>query len=196
MMHLDDFDVVVRPEDRRDAPSQAEQHVDADAHIGGDHDRHAPGRLGQRLAMLDAQAGGADDQRGAVLLGVAGILEGGGGTGEVDDDVGHGEQLRRIVADANAGRRDAGERTQITADGEMAGCLETANQAGAGRLQHRLHQHPPHPPSAAGNSDPHDLFLPAPVFLLPSPYPPPRGEGCLLSFPAPFCPTSEGRGTG
>ena len=121
MMHLDDFDVVVRPEDGRDALGQAEQHVDADAHIGGDDDRRAPCGLGQRLAMFGAQAGCADDQRGAALLGVAGILEGGGGTGEVDDDVGHGEQLRRIIADANAGRCDAGERTQITADGEMAG---------------------------------------------------------------------------
>ncbi len=155
VVHLDDLDVVVRTEDRRDAARQAEQQVDADAHVGGDDHRHAPGGLRQSFVVLGAEPGGADDQRGRVLLGVARIFEDRGGDREVDDDVGGGEQQRRIVADVNAGGLDPGERADVAAYGRMAGPLDPAGEAGAGRFQHRLHQHPAHSPGAAGNPDPH-----------------------------------------
>jgi hypothetical protein len=155
VMHLDDLDVVVRTEDRRDAAGQAEQQVDADAHVGGHHHRHAPGGLRQGLAVLGAEPGGADDQRRGVFLGVAGILEDRGGDGEVDNDIGGGEQQRRIVADVNAGGLDPGKRADVAADCRMTGPLDPSGKAGAGRLQHCLHQHPAHSPGAAGNPDPH-----------------------------------------
>ena len=48
MMHLDDFQIEIRPEDLRRLPRQPEQRVDAHAEIRGEHDGNFPRRLADR----------------------------------------------------------------------------------------------------------------------------------------------------
>ena len=97
VVHLDDLDVPVRAEPRRDLLDQAEQQVDAEAGIGRPDDRHPLGRRAHRAVSARRQPGRADHHRRAVLGRERGVRRGRGGEAELDRDIAVAHQLARIA---------------------------------------------------------------------------------------------------
>ena len=104
--------------------------------------------------MRRLEAGGADDQGGAVLGGAAGVVDGRVGQGEIEHHVGGLEQRARVLADGEAGGADAGERPRIATDRGMALVLAGGAENAARRRRHLARQRHAHAPGSAGDTDP------------------------------------------
>ena len=113
------------------------------------------GGRGDLLLVVGGQAGGADDVDDARLRGELGEGDGRGGDGEVEDAVGLGEGLDRLVGDRDAVRREPGEEAGVLADLGRAGALDRGGEGDAGGRVDDAHQRPPHLPGGADHHQPH-----------------------------------------
>ena len=112
-------------------------------------------RRGDLRLVLGAEPGGADDVDDAGLGGELGEGDGRRGNGEVEDAVGLGEGLDRLVGDRDAVRREAGEEAGILADLRRAGPFDRGGEGDAGGRVDDPHQRPPHLSGGADHHQPH-----------------------------------------
>src|SRR5262249_36464286 len=105
--HLHDFDVPVGTQPARHLLDYAQQHIDADAHIGRPDDRNLGCRLAHSLALLGREAGRADHHRLADLGSERGVFYGGGGRGEFKHDIAVADQLLYRLTDRDAHAADS-----------------------------------------------------------------------------------------
>ncbi|MPM84292.1 hypothetical protein SDC9_131363 [bioreactor metagenome] len=116
VVHLDDFDVVIRPEDGRGLFRQLKQQIDADAHIVGRNDPAARLRqLRQFAFFLRRQRGGADHDRApGVERGFRAFDH--AARGEVDDRVGGFQRFSVVGGDRHAGVAAPGDQPGVLPD--------------------------------------------------------------------------------
>ena len=135
MMGLADLGVVAVPAQRAGRElGELEQYVDAETHVGCEHDRQRPGDPRQLPLLRRAVPGGADHERAARGPTSERVADRGVGEREVDGDVGALERTLDPVGDRDGERRRAGERAGVLSDRGVAWRGQRAGQAQAGRV--------------------------------------------------------------
>lgn len=119
----------------------------------GAHDRHAARRRRHRFLLRGLEPGRADDQRLALPRRFRRVGGGGGGRGEIDDDIDAGEKPCHVVAGDQAELAEPGELAEILADHGIALGLAAARDAAARGAVDLGDEHAPHAPTAAGDPD-------------------------------------------
>ena len=152
MVHLQDLDVPIGAEPARRFLDDAQQHIDAEAHIGRPDDRDVARRLADRVALLRRQAGGADHHRLAEPGGECGMLGGSGGRGEFEHHVAVADQLVDRLADRDADPPDPGQLADVLVDIAAAGRLAAAGDGAALGGGDLGDQHSSHPAAAADDA--------------------------------------------
>jgi hypothetical protein len=152
MMGLDDLDVVASRECACGLLDELEDHIDAHAHVRGEHHAHPLRERTDARLLRGVEAGGAHHRPYACLR--AGLQVGHRALRprEVDEHLRVSQRLVQVARDAHAAGQ-AGEGGRIAPDGRAAGDVERAGQHEVVGGQHRLHQHAPH--AAAGSGDRH-----------------------------------------
>lgn len=155
VMHLDDLDVPVGAERRRDLPDQGGQKIDAEAHVAGADDRRALRRLRQLGQMPGLQPGRADDMEDA---GLGSELREGNrriGSGEIEHAVSRSEGGGGIARHLDAGGGQAGENPGIIPERGGARPLDRRPERATLGLVDSPDQHPAHPPGGTDDDETH-----------------------------------------
>ena len=148
VMHLDDLDVELVAERRRDLSCHHREQIDAEAHVAGLHDRGLLRGLGDLRVIGGRAAGGADDVRELRFGGERRELHGRGRNGEIEDRVRRNRERAHFARHQHAVRRQAGEHAGVLADVRRALAFGRAGEHEPGRLADRLHQRRPMRPPA------------------------------------------------
>src|SRR5204863_7430194 len=109
VVRLDDLDVVVVAENAGDLAEQADEQIDAQAHVRRDENAPGPRESFDLLLLLRVEAGRADNDRDIFARGDARVLEGRLRRGELDN---HGlifKQRRERGHDRNPEFADPGD---------------------------------------------------------------------------------------
>ncbi len=157
VMHFKDFDIPFGIENPRHFLHHLLQQVDAEAHIGGQHDRRPLGQPTDRRQLIGIQPSGTDDMGTAKFCGKAGMQHRRRGIGEIDHDIRRLEQRGGIFRHRNAQGLDPRQGTEILAHGRRTPPLGTADHHHAGRIDQQFEQHLPH---ATGATDDRNLDRP------------------------------------
>jgi hypothetical protein len=154
-MHLDDLDIPIGIERLRHLLDQQHGQIDAEAHIGRQHDRRAPGCRFDGGTVGSLEAGRADHMGVAMLGGEAGMGHRCGRRGEIEHSVGGCKERVGIIRERDPDGLDPGESPQILAQRGIARPLRAAGDDAAGRRRNRRQQHAPHAPRCADDTDLH-----------------------------------------
>ncbi len=155
VVHLDDLDVVGIVQGLGDLFGDHHEDVDAEAHIGGDQHRDVARRPLQAFHMAAIEAGGADDDRRAGLGREFGMLDGGGGRGEVDHRIDPGDHRGGVPGDGDSCLAEPDQKAGIPAQRFASRPFRRAGQRAALALDHLAQQHPAHAPGRADDTDLH-----------------------------------------
>ena len=154
---LDDFAVVAQSgEGAGGLRDEGVEQVDAEAHVGGEHDGDLARGLRDGGLFGRAEAGGADDPRHA---GGGHLRRGGGGGGrrtEIDGDVRpRGQRGGEVGAEDHAEGGHAGGNARVLAHERRAGAIDGGDEfeAGHGALGDQARHGQAHAPARAHDED-------------------------------------------
>jgi hypothetical protein len=160
----DDLDVPIGAEPARHLLDDAQQYIDAEAHIGRPDNRDMARRLAHHVALFGRQPGGADDHRLAKLGGERGMLGGRRRRGELQYHVADADQLVDGLADRDPDPPDTGEFADVLVDITAARRLAAAGDATIFGRRDLGDQHPSHSAAASDDADLGLCHLPPPAF--------------------------------
>ena len=153
-MHLDDLDVERRAERARRRLDERQQHVDAHAHVGGEHDRDLAAESAERRLLRGIESGRADDGRDPLARARGEVRQRAVRAREVDEDVGARERRIDVGGDRDAGDAPAGSRPRRDPTAGLPATSSAAREREPRLRQHRLDQRAAHPAAGAGDGDP------------------------------------------
>jgi hypothetical protein len=155
VMHLQNFDVPVRPKRRGGALDQRGKQVHPETHIAGADD-HRVTCGGVDLFQIGwRQSRRANNVNDARLRRERSKLDARSRCGEVDNAIGIDDGLQRVVGDRHANRRQAGHHARILAERIAAGSLQRRGNRNTGHFPDRAHKHPAHAAGRAHDDEPH-----------------------------------------
>jgi len=154
MVHLEDFDVPLRPEPAGHLIDQPKQQIDAKAGVGRPDDRHARSSLAHRPFLGRLQPGRADDQRLAEPRRHCGVFSGGSRGGELDRHIAVAQEAVRAVADDDPDAAEASQLADILAGRRAAMPRHAASQGAALGREDVADQHAAHAAGASDHTDP------------------------------------------
>lgn len=152
MMRFDDFDVIAFVKTLRCHFKQLHRHIDADAHVGGEHDRGFFGCSSNGCLAGVIKAGGADNHLDAVRGAIFQMPESAFRAGEINQVLCIGQALGQIGFDRDV-CCDAQKNAGIGADGRRLLDVECTRQSGVICVVDSLDQHPAHASGCAGDKE-------------------------------------------
>ena len=161
VMHLDDLHVVADAQELRALLDQAQEHVDAHAHIRRENDSNRFSEVGERALVGGRQAGRADHRRHAGAGTRGDMRERAFGPRKIDQYVGSGHRGGNVRRDFDAGGR-AEALTRVAAEKRTCRDIQRTGEHHVGFGERRFEQRLAHP--AAGACD-NESYCHQPSFL-------------------------------
>ena len=113
------------------------------------------------LQILRLEAGGANNMHGPGLRSEGREFHAGRWRGEVDNGLGFGKGLNRIIRNDYAARSPTHHHAKILTNPVVTGPLQCTDQLRFVACSDGLHQHLPHPATDAGHDNPWNITHPA-----------------------------------